>query len=346
MGDETELSISVYARIFPKQNDWVLETRVDDSSPWLEIASNDLPEYATWYNDTECLLSNTDYKWTLFDEFGDGLSCFLDDCGLFILAANGEVFAEDDRDWTFEFSVEFLTPDDPTGDIIILNSPSASPSESPTVSPSDSPSVSPAVDTVSPSDSPSISPSDSPTISPSDNPSGGPSYSPCHELVITILTDDFPEDNYWKLTLTDGTVVATRSFTDSDAVYEDTVCLDAELSYRWTLYDSAGDGLGSGEYSVTLNGVEIVKDGEFESSVFAEIGDVECIDEPGRYTLTYRRVRKKNSACNKLRNGIEDDSTGTWGQEVCVEELLDGSGFAYDKCKETCGSLGLGPCAL
>ena len=73
-----------------------------------------------------------------------------------------------------------------------------------------------------------------------------------------MTTDEFPEDNSWKIRAIDGTVVAEKtSFTRKNKQYSTVVCLpiaDVSTTYVFSLRDSFGDGLccshGDGAYKI------------------------------------------------------------------------------------------------
>lgn len=66
------------------------------------------------------------------------------------------------------------------------------------------------------------------------------------EIVIDILTDNYPMETSWELFF-DGTVVASGSgYTGTQTVYELPVCLENEQCYTFTVYDEYGDGMSYG----------------------------------------------------------------------------------------------------
>jgi len=116
--------------------------------------------------------------------------------------------------------------------------------------------------------------------------------------------------------------------------------------------DSAPNGNGNGlncdpgkcGYSVKLNGEEIVENGKFFDEVVKEIGPVECVEERGFHRVVNPRPGRnqfKRVYCEGVRKVIRQ----TGDTSVCTLPLLDGSGYIYDKCKDSCGFVGLGPCA-
>ena len=85
------------------------------------------------------------------------------------------------------------------------------------------------------------------------------------ELFISVETHYFVENNEWKLEKLDETGPAWVPVEESDLttnihLYEESVCLDPDSTYKWTLVDTAGRGMceyvSCGEFSLSLNGGE------------------------------------------------------------------------------------------
>lgn len=104
----------------------------------------------------------------------------------------------------------------------------------------------------------------------------GGSCSPCpvacndNEVVISILTDNYPGETTWTLTNSSGTVVASGGpYASSGTNYSQTVCV-VDGCYDFRINDSYGDGIccayGSGSYTVTSGGTTYASGGQFTSS--------------------------------------------------------------------------------
>jgi len=98
-------------------------------------------------------------------------------------------------------------------------------------------------------------------------PSGG-----CTDVVVTINLDNYPEETSWNIADGSGSIVASggRYTNQADrSTVTITECLD-DGCYTFTILDSYGDGIccsyGSGDYSVTANGIEIASGARFGSS--------------------------------------------------------------------------------
>jgi len=70
------------------------------------------------------------------------------------------------------------------------------------------------------------------------------------ELVVKIMTDNFPEETTWQIT--DENFIQVGSGGPypglSDTLIVDTVCVDSQGCYNFVIYDSGGNGIGSGGY--------------------------------------------------------------------------------------------------
>lgn len=88
---------------------------------------------------------------------------------------------------------------------------------------------------------------------------------PANSGQLNITLDPWPGETTWELS-TGGAVVATGGpYEGTEAV--EIWCLESG-DYEWTLFDSFGDGIVDGGYSITINGVVVVSgDGDFGDSV-------------------------------------------------------------------------------
>ncbi|MCB9360323.1 MAG: CotH kinase family protein [Flavobacteriales bacterium] len=92
------------------------------------------------------------------------------------------------------------------------------------------------------------------------------------ELTINIVADNWPIEISWEVeNLATSTVVASGNSTGSS------VCLDSTICYRFTIYDSYGDGIccneGNGYYELYLDGILIKTGGEY---TFSESKTLNC----------------------------------------------------------------------
>ena len=129
VGDRSTLVVSVETDQFAYENEWVLEKQ-NGLLEWEEVETNALELSYFTYVDTLCLEPDSEYRWTMTDTFGDGLcwgaNPYDDPCGTYSVTLNGDPVLSDDGSSRSEYSVAFLTPDDPL-------SPSSTPTAAPTV---------------------------------------------------------------------------------------------------------------------------------------------------------------------------------------------------------------------
>lgn len=89
------------------------------------------------------------------------------------------------------------------------------------------------------------------------------------EVVVSILTDNYPGETTWTLTGTDGPLLSGGPYSESGTLFSDTVCVPADQNNCLLLVinDSYGDGLccsyGLGAYYLYVDGEEIASGGEF-----------------------------------------------------------------------------------
>ena len=199
------------------------------------------------------------------------------------------------------------------------------------------------------------SPTGVPTASSS--PSQSPTEFDCDgdRLTVDVFTGWFYFENYWILELKDDSTgeyitTANNDLPSKYTRYVDILCLEPGRSYRWTLFDTHGDGMFSvfqpdGTYSVVLNGEEIVSDGIFKFRVIKEIGPTECVDEPGIHTIRNPNTEALvDATCRAYKRQIRIYG-GEVGETICGLTLPDGSGELWDKWKAECAVHGTDPCA-
>ena len=131
-------------------------------------------------------------------------------------------------------------------------------------------------------------------------------------VVVSILTDNYPGETTWTLTDLDGAVVASGGpYPDVATSYEESICV-GDGCYAFTINDSFGDGIccafGEGSYTVSSDGVVLASGGEFESQDVVEIclgSGFGCTDpEACNYDP---EATTENGSCNYDCNGCTDD---------------------------------------
>ena len=85
------------------------------------------------------------------------------------------------------------------------------------------------------------------------------------EVVVEILTDNYPGEITWTLTGLGGELLSGGPYGSSGTVYADTVCIASEEEFpclQFVINDSYGDGIccgyGQGAYTVYLDSVAAV----------------------------------------------------------------------------------------
>lgn len=94
------------------------------------------------------------------------------------------------------------------------------------------------------------------------------------QVTLILNTDNYPEETTWEVTDANGAVLYSGGPYDQDlTAYETDLCLDPDLCYTFTIFDSYGDGIcclwGQGYYSIedAFGNVLLNGDGQFASSL-------------------------------------------------------------------------------
>ena len=108
-------------------------------------------------------------------------------------------------------------------------------------------------------------------------------YEDCEgrKVQIEIFTDRYPSEISWDIVEDDtGSIVESGgNFTESYLLYLDSMCLSKDTCYKFTIYDSRGDG-SDGYYKVLANDIVIggggVKSYRDEATVYINDCPVQC----------------------------------------------------------------------
>jgi len=194
---------------------------------------------------------------------------------------------------------------------------------------------------------------DNPTSAPTPERSSAPTMAPTEfecdtdqVLTVTVETDSYANENNWVLEKYESdvwTVVASNDLISSNTLYTNDICLDQGGVYRYSIFDSFGDGLcylgTCGYFEVALNGNVIAEDDSFGSEDVTVFNT--CVDAQGTFSVDNRGAQTV-ATCDELvtfvsgRNGI--------GGKACRMNNLDGQGRVRDFCASTCASYGEGAC--
>ncbi|MEE2837963.1 MAG: hypothetical protein VYD51_03880 [Bacteroidota bacterium] len=90
------------------------------------------------------------------------------------------------------------------------------------------------------------------------------------EVVVEILTDNYPGEITWTLTGLGGELLSGGPYNSTGTVYADTVCIASEEEFpclQFVINDSYGDGIccgyGQGAYTLYLDGVAVATGGDY-----------------------------------------------------------------------------------
>ena len=185
-------------------------------------------------------------------------------------------------------------------------------------------------------------------------PSASPTDFGCDSgsrLVITINTDRYAWENNWVLEKLDDAAqewsqVASNDLPEILTLYQDTVCLDNDSTYRFTLFDSYSDGMCyagvCGSYSVVLNGEEILSDGPFDDEVSVKFVTGKC-DDAGGILSIYYDGNVYDRRCTAIGVFLEDKSPA-FVEEACETKVRFRDLFIKDLCRSLCEPYG--PCSI
>ena len=91
------------------------------------------------------------------------------------------------------------------------------------------------------------------------------------EVVVEILTDNYPGEITWTLTGTEGLLLSGGPYGSTGTSYADTVCIDNADAYpclQFVINDSYGDGIccgyGQGSYTIYLDGESVATGGDYD----------------------------------------------------------------------------------
>ena len=143
------------------------------------------------------------------------------------------------------------------------------------------------------------------------------------EMTFTILTDNYPGETTWSIADAGGTVVLSGGpYSASGTTYSSTACVN-DGCYDLTINDSFGDGIccayGTGNYTITSQGVTLVSGGEFASTETVNF----CLSggEPDVPGCT------DSIACNFNPDATVDNGTCTYGVAAYLDNDEDGYGY-------------------
>ena len=143
------------------------------------------------------------------------------------------------------------------------------------------------------------------------------------DVVVTILTDNYPAETTWTVTDDGGaTVMSGGPYSSTGTTYTESACL-GEGCYTLTVNDSFGDGIccgyGIGSYTVSVDGSDVVTGGEFTSTV----SEAFCVEAAAGQGCT------EVFACNFDPAATVDDGSCIYPFDIVYEDF-DGDGIGGD----------------
>ena len=90
------------------------------------------------------------------------------------------------------------------------------------------------------------------------------------EVVVEILTDNYPGEITWTLSDANGTLLSGGPYSAQGTTYTDAVCIDGAVEFpclQFVINDSYGDGIccgyGNGAYTLFMDGVAVATGGNY-----------------------------------------------------------------------------------
>jgi hypothetical protein len=170
------------------------------------------------------------------------------------------------------------------------------------------------------------------------------------ELVIAVNTDNYAQENQWVLEQGIGNfqweTVQENALELTQWNYTDTICLDGEGTYRWTLFDTYGDGLcvgglNCGSYSLTLDGTEIASGDDFDFNVIVAFTAGDCVDS--MYEIEIEKPSGGTAVADCGAIGGFLPSRPNKATLICGLSIV-GGGSVSEFCPTACGPYGIGNC--
>lgn len=154
------------------------------------------------------------------------------------------------------------------------------------------------------------------------------------KLLIIVKTDNYPTETSWKLFDSQGNVLLTNGSLVAATVYKDSLCLQPNSCYKFTIYDTYGDGIccgfGLGYYKLVLNGDTIASGGNYTFSATTNINcppGSTCSDaipvNPGQWYSAPFNDYWYSFTCNQ---------TGLYQISTCDSNTCDTKIWVYDYC--------------
>lgn len=232
------------------------------------------------------------------------------------------------------------------------------------------------------SSAPNVQPTQPPVQPPTRTPSKAPTKSPtqptsdCAKLQIELFTDDYGNESVWYLFDSETSADLTPGLGQHYDFYSNTVywspsrdgyhCLEKGKQYSFWMGDAASDGMccthGDGYYKLWLDGDLIHTGGQFLDwdEFVINVPDNGLPSPtpgptPGPTPQPTPAPQPQNSCTDDLSFRFKNKSKKScqWmgkrkkkAKKICKKKVEKGSSEkVYNRCRETCAAVGLGPCA-
>ena len=156
-----------------------------------------------------------------------------------------------------------------------------------------------------------------------------------NELIINVLTDQYPQETSWQIIGSDGQVLFERlNYEEQETEYSDTVCLEAGCN-AFTIYDTANDGLccgfGEGAYTLILDGVTSFEGADFDGS---ESFYFDCaLGSVCTFPIGINQGEMMSSPPGDQWFVFEPDSSGVYQIEAC-NNFCTATAWVYALCSD------------
>ncbi len=154
------------------------------------------------------------------------------------------------------------------------------------------------------------------------------------QLFIIVKPDNYPAEVSWKLFDNQNNIVLQSSTMQQLTPKVDSFCLLPNICYKFTIYDSYGDGIccnyGAGYYKLVLNGDTIANGGNYTSSqttMFncppgSDCSSAEVVAGGNWYTASH----------NNYWYAFTPTQTGMYNVSTCDSNSCDTKIWIYDHC--------------
>ena len=159
------------------------------------------------------------------------------------------------------------------------------------------------------------------------------------QIVIEILTDNFPAEISWTLSDLEGTLVAEvaqQTYNINQTVFMDTVCATANACLIFTINDQYGDGIccgsGNGYFNIYVNGEVVVQEsGDYGQGTSVS---VDCgIGQACNSAFVLEEYGLQTAPMTDTWYVFTPDTTGQYAINTCeLENECNTSIWIYDYC--------------